>query len=621
MAKMTIPARDAESIMRSTETDSIQELMFGSILEVDEDKPVHVDMERRRIHLYLKTSSTSGICPCCGKRSEKVHCSNFRHPQWMPINGMATFAHIELHRFRCANKSCPRKTFVEKLDNARKNQHRSDLVNIIIFAVSVFCSDIAASLICGEMGILVSHDSANRILNHVLVEDDPDIESIGVDDVSLRKGQKYHTAIYDGNDHHLLALLDGRDGSALKEWLKDHPKVSVVARDRASAYASAITEILPQAMQVADRFHILQNLLGYLNDIFKANMPQQIFIRDGQVMEQPPEKVLAPAVPLDSPEIETMHYDNSPPTDENGQEISYCNKQRNENNANYKRLAEGRKKKYERILGLRREWEKTERKNKKEFAKEHSVSVPALTRYLAMSDEDVEKVLEITEYKKKKTSMDGCLNIVYKMLSDGHKPAAIYSYILKTGYEGSIDSLVNHIKAIALNNFNIKLGRNFQLVEKYPDDVVVIRRFDVLKYIAMKDKGKLNDSNVAMYYEQIRQRYPAVKLCSEIWDGFYPILMGNDPDKIDTFLNEYENSLIAPFVDGIKKDIAPIKNAISSPVSSGFVEGGNCRYKVTKRVMFGRSGLHHLFLKTYAISIIMRQGKSASSLIENWLKN
>ncbi len=70
-----------------------------------------------------------------------------------------------------------------------------------------------------------------------------------------------------------------------------------------------------------------------------------------------------------------------------------------------------------------------------------------------------------------------------------------------------------------------------------------------------------------------------------------------------------------------KKDIAPVRNAISSSISSGFVEGGNCRYKETKRLMFGRSGLHHLFLKIYATSIIMRQGKSISTLLEDWINS
>lgn len=619
MAEMMIPVRDRESVLRSTENITIQELLFGNMLEVDPEKNLSVDYDGRRVHVFLRSTSESGICPCCGTCAHKVHCTNYRHPQWMPIGGMTTYAHIALKRFKCENESCPQQTFVEELENARKYQQRSDLVNTVLFAVSVFCSDIAAAMICRDMGIMVSHDSANRIIEHCFVEDDPDIEFIGVDDVCLRKGQTYHTAIYDGNDHHLLALLDGRDGKALKEWLREHPKIKIVARDRASAYAAAIAEVLPQAMQVADRFHILQNLLDYLNDIFKAEMPQKIFIRDGVVLDQEPDKVKTLSVPLDSPELNELHYDNTPPVDKNGNEIHYCNKNRNENSEKYRTYARNRAIKYERVQALRREWASADHKNMKQFAKQHSVSVSALKKYLSMSEEEAALLLEIKEYKKHRTDMDDYMNIVFKMLSDGQRPELIYSYILHIGYKGSSCSLENHIKFIALNNFSIKLGKDFHTKEVYPDDTVVIRRFDVLKYISMKNKDKMKDSDVVRYYDQIREKYPAVELCSEIWTTFYLILMGDDPDKIDDFLEKYEGSAISPFVNGIKKDIAAVKNAISSLVSSGFVEGGNCRYKSTKRLMFGRSGINHLFKKTYAISIIMRQGKSASGLIYPWL--
>lgn len=616
---MMIPVRDRESVLRSTENITIQELLFGNMLEIDPEKNLSVDYDGRRVHVFLRSTSDSGICPCCGTCAHKVHCTNYRHPQWMPVGGMTTYAHIALKRFKCENESCPQQTFVEELENARKYQQRSDLVNTVLFAVSVFCSDIAAAMICRDMGIMVSHDSANRIIEHCFVEDDPDIEFIGVDDVCLRKGQTYHTAIYDGNDHHLLALLDGRDGKALKEWLKEHPKIKIVARDRASAYAAAIAEVLPQAMQVADRFHILQNLLDYLNDIFKAEMPQKIFIRDGVVLDQEPDKVKTLSVPLDSPELNELHYDNTPPVDKNGNEIHYCNKNRNENSEKYRTYARNRAIKYERVQTLRREWASADHKNMKQFAKQHSVSVSALKKYLSMSEEEAALLLEIKEYKKHRTDMDDYMNIVFKMLSDGQRPELIYSYILHIGYKGSSCSLENHITFIALNNFSIKLGKDFHTKEVYPDDTVVIRRFDVLKYISMKNKDKMKDSDVVRYYDQIREKYPAVELCSEIWTTFYLILMGDDPDKIDDFLEKYEGSAISPFVNGIKKDIAAVKNAISSLVSSGFVEGGNCRYKSTKRLMFGRSGINHLFKKTYAISIIMRQGKSASGLIDPWL--
>ena len=96
---------------------------------------------------------------------------------------------------------------------------------------------------------------------------------------SSDKLRTYATAIYDLKDHHLIALLNGRDADTLKDWLKGHQKIRLVARDRASAYATAINEILPECTQVADRFHLLQNLLGYLKEIFKEEMPSSVYIR------------------------------------------------------------------------------------------------------------------------------------------------------------------------------------------------------------------------------------------------------------------------------------------------------------------------------------------------------
>ena len=65
----------------------------------------------------------------------------------------------------------------------------------------------------------------------------------------------------DEGTHKPVAILDGRDGMTLKEWLKNNKHVKTVTRDRASAYSAAIQEILPDAMQIADRFHLHQNLL------------------------------------------------------------------------------------------------------------------------------------------------------------------------------------------------------------------------------------------------------------------------------------------------------------------------------------------------------------------------
>lgn len=260
-------------------------------------------------------------------------------------------------------------------------------------------------------------------------------------------------------------------------------------------------------------------------------------------------------------------------------------------------------------MQMRKDWNTGKYDSKSSLAEIYGMSAANVRRYLNMPDEEVAKIKDLKERGKRKTDMDGYMNIVYKMLADGHNPAFIYSYILHIGYAGSIHSLVNHIKAIALNNFGIRLNIGFPNEYSYPKNTVIIRRFDVLKYITMKDKTKMEDTDVARYYSLIEQKFTQVKVCAEIWNDFNSILMGDDPDKLDGFLEKYKDSPVEPFVNGIKMDIAPVKNAISTSVSSGFVEGGNCRYKATKRLMFGRSGLHHLFLKTYAASIIMRTEK------------
>ena len=165
---------------------------------------------------------------------------------------------------------------MENLPFAKPSQVRTDALNTLILATSMFLSNDGASKVLSLLDVQVSNDTIQRLYDRIEFVDNPDVEEIGIDDVAIRKGQTYATAVYDLKDHHLIALLDGRDGVPLKEWLKSHNKVRLVARDRASAYASAINEILPDCVQVADRFHLLQNLLGYMKDIFKEELAARI---------------------------------------------------------------------------------------------------------------------------------------------------------------------------------------------------------------------------------------------------------------------------------------------------------------------------------------------------------
>ena len=66
-----------------------------------------------------------------------------------------------------------------------------------------------------------------------------------------------------------------------------------------------------------------------------------------------------------------------------------------------------------------------------------------------------------------------------------------------------------------------------------------------------------------------------------------------------TLSKKYRESRVKGFIGGIEKDIALIKNAISLPNSSGFVEANNNKFKLIKRILYGRSNFVDLFRKCY----------------------
>lgn len=99
-----------------------------------------------------------------------------------------------------------------------------------------------------------------------------------MDDFVFKKRHTYGRIIVDEATHHPVAILDGRDGNTLKEWPSKNKHVKAVTRDRASAYSSAITEILPDAMQIADRFQLHQNLLEAIKNTVNSELPVDIRI-------------------------------------------------------------------------------------------------------------------------------------------------------------------------------------------------------------------------------------------------------------------------------------------------------------------------------------------------------
>lgn len=310
---------------------------------LDRDHYIYDYSETDSLDIFVK--SRKHICPCpeCGTESSHLHATYMRKIQDVPIRCKPTYLHVNVYKYECDNPECETKVFTEPLSFAGTSQVRTNALNTLIIGMAMFMSNEGASNVLKLLGVTVSNDTIQRLYDRIEFSDDPDVEAVGIDDVATRKGQTYATAIYDMKDHHMIALLDGRDGAALKEWLDRHKKIRVVARDRASAYAKAIGEVLPECVQVADRFHLLQNLIGHLKEIFNKEMPDEIFIRDGQVLDVPPQKI-SKEMKWDEKAMTQLHYDNACPKDENGNPIEYDDSANDHNSKKYKQRAENRKK-------------------------------------------------------------------------------------------------------------------------------------------------------------------------------------------------------------------------------------------------------------------------------------
>lgn len=250
------------------------------------------------------------------------------------------------------------------------------------------------------MGVKVSADTIDNIIHNIKIIDRPDVEEVGIDDVAIRKGISYATAIYDLKDHSLLALLEGREASALEEWLKEHPKIKKVARDRANAYAKAISNILPNCIQVADRFHLFENLIEHLKDIFYKEMPEKIFIKNGKILDEKINKVPEYLSNINQEVLSQFDYDNTPLLDSEGKIIEFDNRLHNLDSKQYVKQAQNRKEKQEMIIKLRKRLSRFNCHETKKIAEEFGISTVSLRKYKNMSEEEVEEISNRRVYKK-----------------------------------------------------------------------------------------------------------------------------------------------------------------------------------------------------------------------------
>jgi transposase len=244
-------------------------------------KITRVTNAEKQITIYLKSQKHSHKCHKCGKEMTSYHGTYTRTVQDLPILGKKVTLKISAYEYHCQNTACPIKAFTEDYEGfIGKSERMTRRCEELIKAIASETSCEGAAAICGKIGIKVSGDTIIRMVKKA-VEGKPAekcSETVGVDDFAYRKGQTYCTIICDGESREPIEILEGRDGKTLREWLGENKHIKKVTRDRASAYAKAISDILPEAMQIADRFHLHQNLLCAVKEALSGIISNEVLI-------------------------------------------------------------------------------------------------------------------------------------------------------------------------------------------------------------------------------------------------------------------------------------------------------------------------------------------------------
>jgi transposase len=223
------------------------------------------------IILSVRAARRTAQCPGCHQPSPRVHSHYDRKLADLPWNGIPVRVHLNTRRFFCDTPICERRIFTERLPNTAARHARCTLRLTRTFDwLALALGGQAGARLASRMGILTSGDSLLRQLRRTDTSIVSTPRVLGIDDWAWRKGQRYGTILCDLERGNVVDLLADRQADSVETWLRAHPGVEIITRDRASAYAEAARDGAPDAVQVADRWHLLRNLSEALRRVLES---------------------------------------------------------------------------------------------------------------------------------------------------------------------------------------------------------------------------------------------------------------------------------------------------------------------------------------------------------------
>src|SRR6266487_5771059 len=247
------------------------------------------------VTITVRAASPTAPCPCCGTICKRIQSRYTRTVRDLPASGRPVHLMIHVRRFFCQESTCIRKIFAERFPSLTLPRVKFTLrLQEALTEMGFELGGEACARLGKNLSIPGSSDTILRLVKRAELPSAPPPHVVGLDDWSWKRRLRYGTLICDLESRKPIDVLPDRSVETVSAWFEKYPSIEMVSRDRSSEYAAAIKKGAPQALQVADLWHIGKNLAESVSTLLARCRAE---IRRGLYVQAAPEQAEAEPIP------------------------------------------------------------------------------------------------------------------------------------------------------------------------------------------------------------------------------------------------------------------------------------------------------------------------------------
>lgn len=512
----------------------------------------HVQQSREAISIDCHFRSIGARCPDCCRVSHRVHSRYQRHLADLPWQGRAVTIILHVRRLRCDNENCRRRIFAENVGDVTWSYcRRTRRLGDVHRSIGLALGGEAGMRLVTRLGMPVSADTILRIARA-----DPSgacgaPRILGVDDWAWRRGQRYGTILVDLETNNVVDLLPDREKDTLSGWLAEHPGVEIIARDRAGAYARGAREGAPNALQVADRWHLLRNCSDALQNVVERRYR---VIRDVGM-------ALMAQIDTDAQMLRERRQE--------GLLRGRTSQQRNNRHQDRRALFE----EMIRLNGMG--WSQLAIK------RELGIDLKTIRKWLKDNQPGTWERTVFTD-----NPADAHADYVRRRWLEGCRNATrLYREVCDRGYRESVKTFRQWVKVRLRDDDPVPVSSQASRRSSWrtPSSRQIVRLLT-----GQVDTLSRNDR---AFVDAISSASPEVATAASLARRFQSMICNREAAALKPWLHDAATGPMSSFARGIRRDIEAVQAALTLPWSTGPVEGKINKLKLIKRSMYGRAGV------------------------------